>query len=223
MGPEAHVVIARVAREAHAGVEQALAEAEAARLGDQKEEAQLGDAGLTRLDAEDRAEAGAALLGDEGAFGGGVVAADEIGEDFGDQRLEGFVEAFITGVENPMLFDQPACIADLQVSQNEGVLHTRTVVPGGVTATRPCDTGGGALGAKSTCGGPVMGINSESEMSANLQIGPTTMGMVRIYVEGEGIDLPMDFDPDEAEEIAEEIRAAAARARAMAQKGGKGR
>ena len=68
-----------------------------------------------------------------------------------------------------------------------------------------------------------MGINSESEMSANLQIGPTTIGMVRIYVEGEGIDLPMDFDPDEAEEIAEEIRAAAARARAMAQKGGKGR
>lgn len=68
-----------------------------------------------------------------------------------------------------------------------------------------------------------MGINSESEVSANLQIGPTTMGMVRIYVEGEGIDLPMDFDPDEAEEIAEEIRAAAARARAMAQKGGKGR
>ena len=68
-----------------------------------------------------------------------------------------------------------------------------------------------------------MGINSESDVSANLQIGPTTMGMVRIYVEGDGIDLPMDFDPDEAEEIAEEIRAAAARARALADKGGKGR
>ena len=68
-----------------------------------------------------------------------------------------------------------------------------------------------------------MGINSESDVSANLQIGPTTMGMVRIYVEGDGIDLPLDFDPDEAEEIAEEIRAAAARARAMAQKGGKAR
>ncbi len=65
-----------------------------------------------------------------------------------------------------------------------------------------------------------MGINSESETQANLQIGPTTLGMVRIYVEGEGIDLPMDFDPDEAEEIAEEIRAAAARARAMAKKSG---
>ncbi len=60
-----------------------------------------------------------------------------------------------------------------------------------------------------------MGINKESDTSANLQIGPTTLGMVRIYVEGDGIDLPLDFDPEEAEEIAEEIRAAAARARSM--------
>lgn len=60
-----------------------------------------------------------------------------------------------------------------------------------------------------------MGINSESDIAANIQIGPTTLGMVRIYIEGDGIDIPLDFDPDEAEEIAEEIRAAAARARAM--------
>ncbi len=63
-----------------------------------------------------------------------------------------------------------------------------------------------------------MGIDKESDISANLQIGPTSLGMVRIYVEGRGIDLPLDFDPEEAEEIAEEIRAAAARARAMAPK-----
>ncbi len=61
----------------------------------------------------------------------------------------------------------------------------------------------------------VMSINKESEIAANLQIGPTDMGMVRIYIEAEGIDLPMDFDPEEAEEIAEEIRAAANRARSM--------
>jgi len=61
-----------------------------------------------------------------------------------------------------------------------------------------------------------MGINTQSDISANLQIGPTTEGMVRIYIEGDGIDLPMDFDPEEAEEIAEEIRAAAMRARDMA-------
>ena len=61
-----------------------------------------------------------------------------------------------------------------------------------------------------------MGINRESDVAANLQIGPTTLGMVRIYVEGEGIDLPLDFDPDEADEIAEEIRAAARQARQLA-------
>ncbi|WP_299758231.1 DUF6324 family protein [uncultured Boseongicola sp.] len=66
-----------------------------------------------------------------------------------------------------------------------------------------------------------MGINSEKEIEANLQIGPTELGMVRLYIEGNGIDIPMDFDPEEAEEIAEEIRAAAARARAMSSKGPK--
>jgi hypothetical protein len=59
-----------------------------------------------------------------------------------------------------------------------------------------------------------MGIDSESNIEANLQIGPTSEGMVRIYVEGGGVELPLDFDPDEALEIADEIRAAAERARA---------
>ena len=63
-----------------------------------------------------------------------------------------------------------------------------------------------------------MGINSPSDIAANIQIGPTDSGMVRIYIEAEGgIDLPLDFDPEEAEEIAEELRAAAERARLMAQ------
>ena len=61
-----------------------------------------------------------------------------------------------------------------------------------------------------------MGINDEREVEANLQIGPTDAGMVRLYVEGRGIEVPMDFEPDEADEIAEEIRAAAARARGAA-------
>ena len=64
-----------------------------------------------------------------------------------------------------------------------------------------------------------MGINRESDVAANLQIGPTSMGMVRVFVEGDGFELPLDFDPDEAEEIAEELRAAAAKARAMVGKG----
>lgn len=64
-----------------------------------------------------------------------------------------------------------------------------------------------------------MSIDKESNISANLQIGPTTLGMVRIYLEAEGIELPLDFDPDEALEIAEEIRMAAERARAVTPKG----
>ncbi|MFC3628031.1 DUF6324 family protein [Paracoccus angustae] len=66
-----------------------------------------------------------------------------------------------------------------------------------------------------------MGINSQSDIAANLQIGPTDQGMVRIYVEAEGIDLPLDFDPDEAAEIAEELLAAAEAARQMGGGGGK--
>jgi ArsR family metal-binding transcriptional regulator len=68
-----------------------------------------------------------------------------------------------------------------------------------------------------------MGINSESDMAANIQIGPTSVGMVRIYVEGEGVSLPMDFEPEEAEEIANELRAAAAQARGAGKRGKKPR
>ncbi|WP_395542812.1 DUF6324 family protein [Neotabrizicola sp. sgz301269] len=69
-----------------------------------------------------------------------------------------------------------------------------------------------------------MSINKQSDIAANIQIGPTDQGMVRIYVEAEGgVDLPLDFDPEEAEEIADELRAAAEAARAMAETRGKRR
>ena len=60
-----------------------------------------------------------------------------------------------------------------------------------------------------------MGINTERDIEANLQIGPTDQGMVRLFIEADGIEIPMDFSPDEAEEIAAEdlaeIKAAQAR------------
>ena len=62
-----------------------------------------------------------------------------------------------------------------------------------------------------------MGINSERDIEANLQIGPTDQGMVRLFIEAKGVEVPMDFEPEEAEEIAQEIltaaKAAAARSR----------
>ena len=69
-----------------------------------------------------------------------------------------------------------------------------------------------------------MGIDKQSDIAANIQIGPTDHGMVRIYVEAEGgIELPLDFDPDEAEEIAEELRAAAEAARSIGSPAPKGK
>ncbi|MFY0310185.1 DUF6324 family protein [Leisingera sp. D0M16] len=60
-----------------------------------------------------------------------------------------------------------------------------------------------------------MSINTERDIEANLQIGPTDQGMVRIFIEAGGTEIPMDFDPEEAEEIADEIRAAAQAARSI--------
>lgn len=60
-----------------------------------------------------------------------------------------------------------------------------------------------------------MGINTESDFEANMQIGPTDSGMVRIFIESQGKEIPMDFDPGEADEIAEELRAAAQAARTV--------
>ncbi len=58
-----------------------------------------------------------------------------------------------------------------------------------------------------------MSIDKQSDIAANIQIGPTTLGMVRIYIGAEGVELPLDFEPEEAEEIAEELLAAARMAR----------
>lgn len=58
-----------------------------------------------------------------------------------------------------------------------------------------------------------MGIDTERDIEANMQIGPTDEGMVRLFIEAQGLEIPLDFDPEEADEIAEEIRAAANAAR----------
>ena len=54
-----------------------------------------------------------------------------------------------------------------------------------------------------------MGINTPSDIAAELAIGPTDRQMVRVFVAANGGEIPMDFMPDEAEEIARELMAAA--------------
>ena len=52
-------------------------------------------------------------------------------------------------------------------------------------------------------------INKQTETVADLQIGPTNQGMVRIYITSNSIDIPMDFSPEEARSIADELNASA--------------
>jgi hypothetical protein len=58
-----------------------------------------------------------------------------------------------------------------------------------------------------------MGINTPSDVSAELSIGATDQKMVRIFITTETQEIPMDFLADEAEEIARELMAAAAASR----------
>ncbi|MGH1354326.1 MAG: DUF6324 family protein [Thalassovita sp.] len=60
-----------------------------------------------------------------------------------------------------------------------------------------------------------MGINTERDIEANLQIGPTSEGMIRLFIEAGDLEIPMDFNADEATEIAEEILAAVATAKTV--------
>ncbi len=54
-----------------------------------------------------------------------------------------------------------------------------------------------------------MGINDEKDIIADLAIAPTSLGMVRIFISTDSIEIPMDFSPDEVREIADELIATA--------------
>ena len=63
-----------------------------------------------------------------------------------------------------------------------------------------------------------MNINKESNIVVDLQIGPTNIGMVRLFFSSDQLEVPLDFNPSEAEDIAEEIREAAKKARKISKK-----
>ena len=63
-----------------------------------------------------------------------------------------------------------------------------------------------------------MSIETARDVEANLQVGPTDHGMVRLFIEAGQTEIPMDFEPDEAREIAEEILAAVQAAEGMGRK-----
>ena len=116
--------------------------------------------------------------------------------------------AFVGPKSQPL--DQPARISNIDIAKHN-LCHKRSQ-----PLPTPCANPAKTIGQQPELNRrPVMSIDKQSDISADLQIGPTSLGMVRIYVVGDGFELPLDFDPDEAMEIAEELKGAAQRAAAI--------
>jgi hypothetical protein len=148
------------------------------------------------------------------------MVSNEVGHDIGDKGLETLIESVALCIQLGMSLNQPTGITGPKITNYHLArirLHRRIQIgdTGPVKRSRLQSLRLRANSADHRGGSRRMGIDKESDIAANLQIGPTSLGMVRIYIEGDGVEIPMDFEPEEAEEIAEEIRAAAARARSM--------
>src|ERR1700694_699422 len=108
--PQRELPVALRAREGDAFVDQALADAPAARLRLDQKQAQLcGRCGL--LDDERRADALAGPFGGPAALQLGIEVSYELGHDLGHQRLEALVPAVLLGVQRAVTVHHPAEIA----------------------------------------------------------------------------------------------------------------
>lgn len=67
-----------------------------------------------------------------------------------------------------------------------------------------------------------MSVANYQAQMPEVQVGPTSTGLVRVFVMSERVQVPIDFAPDEAEALADRIRAAAAEARHAPAAAGRG-
>lgn len=207
MRPELHLLVARRLGKAHTGTKKPFAQPQTARLGHQQEQAQF--CGLrVELDAEDAPQSLAFCLGDPAPLIRGVMIGNKPIQNTRDQRGEAVIKPLIAGIEGSMTFHQPRRVLRLKKS-DAYILHTVSERKGGLILN-PVRASRNAQSPEAR-----MSINTERDIQANLQIGPTDQGMVRLFIEADGLEIPMDFDPEEAEEIADELRAAAQAALAV--------
>src|SRR5262249_22106006 len=122
--PERDAAVAGLAREAHALVDEAFAEALAPRLGLEEQEPQLRD-GRGLPDQEDAAEEAPVPLRDPAALLPRVVGLDEVGDDARDQALERAVVAELAGVEQAVALHDPPQVAGLRGPQHDGTRGSR--------------------------------------------------------------------------------------------------
>ncbi len=207
MRPELHFLVSRCLGKAHTGTQKPLSQPQTARLGHQKEQAQF--CGLrVEFDAEDTPQSLALCLGDPTPFARGIMIGNKTVQNTRNERGEAVIKPLITGIEGSMTLNQPRRV--LRVKRSDAhILHTVSERKGGLILN-PVRASRNAQSPEAR-----MGINTERDIQANLQIGPTDQGMVRLFIEADGLEIPMDFDPEEAEEIADELRAAAQAALAV--------
>lgn len=212
VGPKLHALIAAVLCMAHAGLQKPFTEPLAPSFRDEQEQPQLCR-GFGQSDTENRAKALAFFLRNPPAFQLRIMPGEEGIQDIAHQNAETVIKPFGFCIETTMLIHEPVSVIGGKLSDDHTV-HARTKTQV-VLPFNPAQ----ASDASTSLRRNHMGIDTEREIEANLQIGPTDKGMVRIYIESQGLEIPMDFSPDDADEIADEITAAANRARTM--RGGK--
>ena len=94
-----------------------MADAQAARVGLDQEQAQLGDA-LAGLDQEHAADARPWRSAIQHALALGIEVVDEFRDDAGDQRLEGHVPAVFGVIQRAVALDDPAEVAGRATSRS---------------------------------------------------------------------------------------------------------
>ncbi len=192
---------------AHTGTQKPLSQPQTTRLWHKKKKAQF--CGLrVQFDAKDTPQSLAFCLGDPALLTRWVMIGNKTIQYACDQRGEAVIKPLIAGIEGSVTLNQPRRILGLKGS-DAYILHTVSERKGRLILN-PVRASRNAQSPEAS-----MGINTERDIQANLQIGPTDQGMVRLFIEADGLEIPMDFDPEEAEEIADELRAAAQAALAV--------
>ena len=209
MGQERNPLVSRTFGKTQAGPQQALTSPLSAHLWLQQKQPQLGHPLSRTACAKDRPHA--TLLGpaNPASLATGIMRVDGVLRVSAHQGTERVIEPVRRVVERRMTIHQP-----IQVCGRKR-FGLKPGHPAPQRASQGQNLRPAPLGAR---GWPIkrtdpMAINDPNDTVTNLQIGPTDTGMVRLYLQNDKVDLPLDFDPDEADEIAEELRAAAQRAR----------
>lgn len=206
VGPKLHALIALLPRKLHALRKHPAPQPGPASVSGQQKQPKLGGS-VVQLHTEDRSKTDIAKTRNPPGFAVGIMVRQKCVNDLGNQHAKAVIKPFFARIMVLVLCHQPVAVCWRKTPDFDIIHNNQHATP------LPCVSTPAALPLRPIKMETAMGIDTERDIEANLQIGPTELGMVRLFIEATGgIEIPMDFTPDEAVEIAEEIMAAAHRA-----------